>query len=125
MIAGIVLFAFGLRTTLHATAHDLDLVPAFGLVGGVAVYLIAHVLFRLRIGGGLGRGRPIAAVLLLALLPLATEVTSLKALGIVATICIALIVYEVLRHREERMLIRGRRDELTPDDMPGFRRMPR
>ena len=110
MVAGIVLFAFGLLTTLHATGHDLAVVPAFALVGGVAVYFIAHVLFRLRIGGGLGRGRPVTAVVLLALIPVATAVPSLAALGIVAAVCVALITYEVLSHREERRAIRGQRD---------------
>jgi low temperature requirement protein LtrA len=110
MVAGIVLFAFGLLTTLHATSHDLAVVPAFALVGGVAVYFIAHVLFRLRIGGGLGRGRPVTAVVLLALFPVATAVPSLAALGIVAAVCVALIAYEVLSHREERRAIRGQRD---------------
>jgi low temperature requirement protein LtrA len=115
MVAGIVLFAFGLRTTLHGTSHELSLVAAFGLVGGVALYFVAHVLFRLRIGGGLGRGRPVAAVVLLALLAPATDVPSLGALGAVAAVCVGLIAYEVLRHREERRQIRGQRGELTPE----------
>src|SRR4051812_41187185 len=61
MVGGIVLFAFGLETALHDTKTPLALVPAFALVCGVALYLLAHVVLRLRIGGGLGRGRPIAA----------------------------------------------------------------
>jgi hypothetical protein len=43
MVAGIVLFAFGLKTTLPDVDHALPTVPAFGLVGGIAVYLLAHV----------------------------------------------------------------------------------
>src|SRR5918996_1845777 len=58
MVAGIVLFAFGLETTLHDPASSLPTVPALGLVGGIALYLLAHVALRLRIGGGLGRGPP-------------------------------------------------------------------
>ena len=73
MVGGIVLFAFGLETALHEAEHSLKLVPVFGLVAGIALYLLAHVGLRLRIGGGLGRGRPIAAVVLLALLPVANE----------------------------------------------------
>ena len=61
MVGGIVLFAFGLETALHDTAKPLPIVPAFGLVYGIVLYLLAHVALRLRIGGGLGRGRPIAA----------------------------------------------------------------
>jgi low temperature requirement protein LtrA len=109
MVAGIVLFAFGLKTMLPDVAGSLQTVPAFGLLGGIALYLLAHVALRLRIGGGLGRGRPIASVLLLGLVPVATEVPALAALGIVAAVCVALIAYEALRHREERAWIRSRR----------------
>jgi low temperature requirement protein LtrA len=109
MVGGIVLFAFGLEVALHDATTSLAVVPAFGLVGGIALYLLAHVALRLRIGGGLGRGRPIASLLLLALLPVATLVPAAAALGMVATVCVALISYEVLRHREDRARIRAQR----------------
>src|SRR5205823_999313 len=106
MVAGIVLFAFGLKTTLPDVTRSLPTVPALGLVGGIALYLLAHVALRLRIGGGLGRGRPIAAVALFGLLPATREVPALAALGIVAAVCASLIAYEALRHREARAWIR-------------------
>jgi low temperature requirement protein LtrA len=113
MVGGIVLFAFGLQTALHDTAASLAILPAFGLVGGVALYLLAHVALRLRIGGGFGRGRPAAVVLLLALLPVATRVDADVALGAAAAICVALIAYEVLSHRGDRADIRARRGART------------
>jgi low temperature requirement protein LtrA len=116
MVGGIVLFAFGLETALHDTAHTLALVPAFGVIGGVAIYLLAHVGLRLRIGGGLGRGRPIASAVLVALLPLATHVPAAVVLGMVAAVCVALIAYEVLRHREDRAAVRAQRGALSADD---------
>jgi low temperature requirement protein LtrA len=115
MVAGIVLFAFGLKTTLADVDGSLDLVPAVGLCGGVALYLLAHVVLRLRIGGGLGRGRPVATLLLLLLIPVAINVPALTALGLVSTVCVALIAYEVLRHREERAQIRRERGAFTID----------
>jgi hypothetical protein len=75
------------------------IVPALGLYGGIALYLLAHVALRLRMRGGLGVGRPIAMVLLLALLPVAREVAALASLCLVAAVCVTLIVYEVMRHR--------------------------
>jgi low temperature requirement protein LtrA len=120
MVGGIVLFAFGLETALHDTTASLALVPAFGLVCGIALYLLAHVALRLRIGGGLGRGRPIAVLLLLALLPVATHVPGAGALGMVAAVCVALIAYEVLRHREGRAAIRARRGALSAEDIAHF-----
>jgi low temperature requirement protein LtrA len=120
MVGGIVLFAFGLKTAMHDTSHSLAAVPAFGLVGGIALYLAAHVAVRLRIGGGLGRGRPIATVVLVALLPVVTHVPASAALGLVAAVCVVLITYEVLRHREGRALIRARRGALNAADISGF-----
>lgn len=119
MVGGIVLFAFGLKTTLPDVNRSLPVVPAFGLVGGLALYFLAHVAVRLRIGGGVGRGRPVAALALLALLPVATHVPGIAALGLVAAVCIALIAYEFFRHRESRAMIRSRRGELTWDELRG------
>ncbi|HEX8099363.1 MAG TPA: low temperature requirement protein A [Actinomycetota bacterium] len=113
MVAGIVLFAFGLTTALHDTTGSLAMVPALGLVGGVALYLLAHVALRLRIHGGLGLGRPSASALLIALLPVTRAVTGLAALGLVAAVCILLIGYEFFRHRESRAWIRSRRGAFT------------
>jgi low temperature requirement protein LtrA len=116
MVAGIILFALGLETTLHDLDAPLQLVPALGLCGGVALYMLAHVALRLRIGAGLGRGRPVASVLLLGLLPVAREVPALTVLGFVATVCWALIVYEALWHREGRAWIRSHRGAFTMEE---------
>jgi low temperature requirement protein LtrA len=117
MVGGIVLFAFGLKTMLAHVGDSLRIVPALGLCGGIALYLLAHVALRLRIGGGLGRGRPVAIVLLVGLLPAATQVAALAALGLVAAVCVGLIVYEVVRHRESRAWIRSRRGAFTTEEI--------
>jgi low temperature requirement protein LtrA len=110
MVAGIVLFALGLKATIGDVHDSLETIPAFGLCGGVALYLLAHVALRVRIGGGLGHGRPVATVLLVLLLPVATRVSALTALSFVAVVCTALIAYEALRYREDRAAIRKERD---------------
>ena len=48
MVAGIVLFAFGLETTLHHIGDALDTVPAVALCGGAALYLLGHIAFLFR-----------------------------------------------------------------------------
>jgi len=116
MVAGIVLFALGLKTTLAHVDGSLRTIPALGLCGGVALYLLAHVVLRLRIGGGLGRGRPVATILLLGLFPLAREVSALAALGLVAAACAALIAYEALRYPHARAWIRSRRGAFTMEE---------
>ena len=94
MVAGIILFALGMKTTLAHVDDPLDIIAAIGLCGGLALYMAAHVAMRLRIGGGWGHGRPTATVVLLVLLPVATMVPALAALALVAAVCVALIAYE-------------------------------
>jgi hypothetical protein len=92
---------------------------AQSIVGSVLtpeLYLLAHVALRLRLGGGLGHGRPIAAILLLGLLPVTRNVPALTALGLVAAVCVALIGYEAIRYREGRAWIRSRRGAFTMEE---------
>lgn len=116
MVAGVVLFALGLKTTLADVESPLPTIPALGLCGGLALYFLAHVAARLRLGGGLGRGRPIATVVLAGLLPVAVQVPAVAALGLVAAACAGLIVYEALRHRTERAWIRERRGAFNMEE---------
>ena len=74
MVAGIVLAAFGLEETLAHVHDPLESTPAFGLLGGTAVYLLAHVALRLRNAHTLNRQRLVLALVLIALWPLATEI---------------------------------------------------
>ena len=80
------------------------------------MYLLAHVALRLRLGSGLGRGRPVASVVLLGLLPVARTVPALAALGLVAAVCVSLIAYEFFRHREARARIRSRRGAFSVEE---------
>jgi low temperature requirement protein LtrA len=106
MVAGIVLVALGLKKTLAAVEDPLKLVPAAALLGGTAVYLLAHVGFRLRNVRTLNKQRLGCAILLLALLPAAVELPSLATLAILATVLAALIAYEALRFAEARDRVR-------------------
>ena len=107
MVAGIVLAALGMKKTLADVSEPLELVPAFGLYGGIALYLLAHVAFRLRNVRTLSRRRLVVALLLLALLPVATEVPALAALGVATALTTGLIAYEAIRYREARARVRG------------------
>jgi low temperature requirement protein LtrA len=117
MVAGIVLFALGLKTTLAHVDRPLGTIPALALCGGVALYLLAHVALRLRIRGGLGHGRPLVTLLLFGLVPVATVVPALGALAIVAATCVALIAYEALRYPYARAWIRDRRGAFTREEV--------
>jgi low temperature requirement protein LtrA len=117
MVAGIVLFALGMKKTLEHVADPLDVTAAVGLAGGLALYFAAHVALRLRMRGGWGHGRPAAALVLLALVPVATLVPAIVALALVALTCTTLIAYEALRYPFARSWIRSHRGEFTPEEV--------
>jgi low temperature requirement protein LtrA len=106
MVAGIVLVALGMKKTLGDVGEPLKLIPAVALLGGSALYLLAHVAVRLRILHTLNRQRLVCALVLAALIPLAVDLPALATLAIAAGLLTALIVYEVVRLAEARDRIR-------------------
>jgi low temperature requirement protein LtrA len=106
MVAGIVLSAFGLHETMAHVGEPLDWVPAFALLGGVAVYLLAHVALRLRNARTLNRQRLLVALVLGALVPLATTVGALATLAVVNVVIWAMIAYETATYDEVRYRLR-------------------
>jgi low temperature requirement protein LtrA len=102
MIAGIELFALGVEQVVGHADEPLVTEAAVALFGGVALYLLAHVAFRLRMLRSLNPERLVAGVVLLAAIPIGTEVNSVVALALVTAISVALIAYETIRFREAR-----------------------
>jgi low temperature requirement protein LtrA len=106
MVAGIVIFAVGVKETLvHVHVH-LSSVPAAALCGGVAIYLLALSAFKRRNVGSFNYPRLVASAALLALTPIVTVLPALLSLGLVALIVSTLIGYEVRRYAETRDRIR-------------------
>ena len=106
MVAGIVLFALGLKTTLGHVGEALDTVPAVGLCGGAALYLLGHLAFLFRTTGRVFRRRTVGATVLLALVPAVVAIPALAALALVSAVCSLVVAYEVLRYREARVRVR-------------------
>jgi low temperature requirement protein LtrA len=106
MVAGIVLLALGLKKTLGHVEDPLKLVPAAAMLGGTAIYLLAHVAFRWRNVHRFSWQRLIAAAVLVALLPAALELPALATLAIVSALLAVLIVYEAYRFAELRERLR-------------------
>jgi low temperature requirement protein LtrA len=104
MIVGIVLFAFAMKTIVGHVGEELDWVPAFALCGGSALYLLTFSAVRTRVERrvALSRGRFMAALVLLLVLPLATEVPAIAALALVTVVWAALHTYELVWWREAR-----------------------
>jgi hypothetical protein len=74
------------------------------LLGGLAAYLTAQVVFRYRNVHRFSWQRLVAAVLLVALLPVAVEIAAL--LTVAAVVLAALIAYETWRFAELRDRLR-------------------
>jgi low temperature requirement protein LtrA len=106
MVAGIALIAVGMRVTLVHVTDPLKLVPAVALLGGAALYLLAHVAFRLRNVHSLSGRRLVCAIVLVALLPLGVTLPALATLGILAALLSLLIAYEALRYADARERVR-------------------
>ena len=120
MIAGIVLFALGLKATIEHVGEPLAAVPAVALCGGLALYFLTHVGLRLRLvhyirrttaerPGWIGPGRLATGVVMLALIPAARELPALVSLAVVTAVCCALIAWDVIHYREDRAEVRRAR----------------
>jgi low temperature requirement protein LtrA len=106
MVAGIVLVALGLKKTIGHFDEHLDAVPAFALLGGLAIYLFGHVSFRFRHIHTINRQRLGLAIVLLILVPVATEVPALLALAAVNVLIWSMIAYETRSYGEGRQQVR-------------------
>jgi low temperature requirement protein LtrA len=102
LVAGIVLVAFGLKKTIGHTGAHLHGVEAFGLLGGVALYLFGLVMFRWRHVHTLNRHRFGVALVLLLLVPVASELPAWAAVAIVDVLVWAMIGFEQRHYYDER-----------------------
>ena len=117
MVAGIILAALGLKKTIGDVDSALKLEVASATLGGIALYLLSHVAFRWRNVHSLNARRLVCALVMLALIPLATEISALATVTIIAGLLVVLIAYEVIRFSEFREKIRHElhRGEPMPD----------
>jgi low temperature requirement protein LtrA len=106
MVAGIILLALGVKKTIGHVEEPLEPVPAVALCGGVALYYLAHIAFRLRNVRSVNWQRLVAALGCLALIPVATNARAIVGLAAIAGLCAILITYEAIRFREARARIR-------------------
>jgi low temperature requirement protein LtrA len=106
MVAGIVLLALGIKKTLGHVDEPLDVEVATAMLGGLALYLLAHVAFRWRNVHRFSSQRALVAALMLALIPLATGIASIATLAIATALMVAMIAYESWRFAELRDRLR-------------------
>jgi len=99
-------YCVGCHAIDKLSPSPLKAAPAFALLGGLAIYLLAHVAFRYRHIHTINRRRTVLALILFAMLPVALEIPSLATVAIVAVLLTALIVYETRVYGESRQRVR-------------------
>ena len=109
MVAGIVLFAFALKTTLAHVDDELAAVPALCLCCGPALYLFAYAALRVRVSYRVGGGRLVAGLVCIAIVPVALAAPALVPLTLLAGVWLLLHAYELIWWREARAELRRRR----------------
>ncbi len=108
LIAGVVLSALGVEDALAHVEEPSGYgwLGASALLGGTALYLLAHAAFWRRVGGYWKTWRLSTAAVLLALIPAASGFAPLAALGLVFGLCALLVVVETTVYAEKRAEIR-------------------
>jgi low temperature requirement protein LtrA len=106
MVAAIVLVALGMKVTLAHVGDPLDWETAVALVGGAALYVLAHVAFKLRCLDTLSVPRLVTALVLLAVIPVAHEVDALVTVALIGAVMWGLIAFEAVHYAEARDQVR-------------------
>ena len=83
-----------MKVTIGHFDEHLHDVPAFALLGGLALYLLGLVAFRYRHVQTINRHRLGLAIVLLFLVPVATAMPALVSLAVAVVLIWAMIVYE-------------------------------
>ena len=96
IVAGIIIFAVGVSGAVHAVSEPLRTGARLALCGGVAIYLLGHVAFRLRIMAELGRGKLLVALALIVLAPVGTSLPAWAVAAVVTVLLAALCVGETV-----------------------------
>lgn len=107
MVAGVLLFALGVKKTMAHPEDPLSTVGSAALAGGIALFLAAHVLFRLRNVRTFSRHRVVTLLVLVALAIAGPSMPAAALLLVVALVCGALVAWETIRFREARTAARA------------------
>jgi low temperature requirement protein LtrA len=100
MILGIVFLALGLKKSVLDLGEPLKVIPS------VALYLVGHILFRLRNMGSLNTQRLLVAGLLVAAIPIGVAVPAYISLIMLLALLLGLIGYETVAYRDARHRLR-------------------
>jgi low temperature requirement protein LtrA len=86
LVAGIIIFAVGVKLAVHDVGEPLGAATRLALCGGVAVYLVGHVAFRLRLVGSVGVEKLVAVTALLVLYAVGGDLAAWALAGAVTAV---------------------------------------
>lgn len=96
IIAGAILVAFGLEEIVIRPSESLGLIPAVGLYGGSALYLLAHNAFRVHGTGIVNIARLLVVGITTLLLFVMAQVSALVAQAVLVGLLVGLVVFETI-----------------------------
>jgi low temperature requirement protein LtrA len=96
LVAGIVVFAVGVRVAIEDLGEPLNAAARLALCGGIALYLAGHAAFRLRMVGGVNRFELLAIVAVLLVFLVTASVAAWVVVGLVAVAVLVLCAAEAL-----------------------------
>jgi low temperature requirement protein LtrA len=99
IVAGIVVFAAGVRVVVESPSLYLPDPIRLCLCGGIALYLLGHAAFRLRMVNEVILAELLAAVLAMGAFLVSDQLEGYLTVGLVATILMALVIAELRRPR--------------------------
>jgi low temperature requirement protein LtrA len=97
LVAGITVFAVGVRFAIENVGEPLSEGARLALCGGVALYLLGHVAFRLRMFRHASRLELVTAAVAMAVFVLGADFAAWAVAGTMAVVMVALCVAEGVR----------------------------
>ncbi|HEY3019109.1 MAG TPA: low temperature requirement protein A [Solirubrobacteraceae bacterium] len=102
LVAGIIVFAVGVKIAVHGVDEPLDDAARLALCGGVAAYLAGHAAFRARMVGSVGVGKLVAAGVVLVVFAAGGALPAWAVAGAVSAVLAVLCVTETTAERRGR-----------------------
>jgi low temperature requirement protein LtrA len=102
LVAGIIIFAAGVKFVVRGADAPLHDAPRLALCAGVALYLIGHLAFRLRMVGSFGYEKGAVAIALLVLFAVGGTWPAWTMVGAIALLLAVMCVIEEAVERQKR-----------------------
>ncbi len=94
IVAGIIVFAVGMKVAIHDVAVDLTDAGRLALCGGLALYFAGNAAFRLRLVGAVANAQLAGVLGMLAVFALGGNLSTLWAIGLATAVVAAVCVLE-------------------------------